>query len=268
MKIELDARQRNLKLEIEYDGTNYCGWQIQKSHQVTRLQGHKSIQETIEKTLSKILQEKIHLIASGRTDARVHALAQTANFKTRSKILTDKLQKALNSLLPEDIVINSIEEADENFHSRFSAKSKTYRYLILNQPYPSVFLKDKAYFCPHKLNIRLMRREALFLSGRHDFKGFCSSGSSVKSTVRTIKRISVGPIQYSLCAQCRPLIAIDVEADGFLYNMVRSIVGTLLDIGRGRFEKGRVRKILDTKNRKLCGITAPAKGLYLVKVIY
>ena len=233
---------RNLKLEIEYDGTNYCGWQVQKSHR------SKSIQEVIEKTLRKILQERVRLIASGRTDAGVHALGQVANFKTRSKIPSGKLQRALNGLLPDDISIIKVEEKPLDFHSRFRAKSKVYQYTILNRAYPSALLRNRVYFYPYPLNIRLMRKKARSLLGKHDFKSFCASASSVKDTVRTIKRLSIkksGPA----------LITIEIEADGFLYNMVRRIAGTLIETGRG-------------KSPKLAGPTAPACGLRLVKVRY
>lgn len=260
---------RNLKLEIEYDGTNYCGWQIQNSRQsIVRSPQKKTIQETIEKSLQKILQEKIKLIASGRTDAGVHALAQVANFTTNSKIPPDKLQHALNSILPDDIVINKLKEAGTDFHSRFSARSKIYRYLVLSRSYPCVFLKNRVHFCPYPLNVELMRQEAGLLMGEHDFKAFCASGGASKSTIRTIKDISVSMSNYALYAARYPLVVIDIEANGFLYNMVRGIVGTLLDIGRGRLEKGHIKKMLRLRNRKLCGVTAPAKGLYLVKVKY
>jgi tRNA pseudouridine38-40 synthase len=256
---------RNLKLKIEYDGTNYCGWQVQKSHQL------KSIQEVIEKTLQRILQEKIKLIASGRTDAGVHALGQVANFRTNSKIALEKLQRALNGLLPPDIAIKNIEEVPLDFHSRFAAKSKTYRYSILNQPYPSVFLRKRAYLCPFALDINLMRGESRSLVGRHDFKAFCASRSTAISTVRSIKKIGIKRLS---CAplpakdrDCR-LIVIDIEADGFLYNMVRSIVGTLVDIGRSRFKRGSLKKILLSKDRKHSGTTAPSCGLCLMEVKY
>jgi len=265
---------RNLKITIEYDGTNYAGWQIQRSRR-SQVAGrrHTTIQETIGQVLSQILQEKIRLIASGRTDAGVHALAQVANFKTTSKIPLKKLQSALNALLPEDIKISNIEEEDLDFHSRFCAKSKVYRYSILNRSYASAFLSNRAYFCPFPLNINLMRKASRCLLGRHDFKSFCASGSNAKTTVRTIKRLIIRKLSCSLQpAGCKlkdsPLIVIDIEADGFLYKMVRNIVGTLIEIGRGKFQEGTVKKIFLAKNRKLAGPAAPARGLLLVKVKY
>jgi len=252
---------RNFKLTIEYDGTNYAGWQVQKSctsHVARRTS--KTIQGTLEKTLFQILQEKIRLIASGRTDAGVHALAQVANFKTESKIALEKLQRALNGLLPEDITISGVEEASLDFHSRFDVKSKVYRYTILNRSYRSALLRDKVYFYPYPLNVKLMQKEARVLLGKHDFSAFQASGNSQQSSVRTIKKIKIN--------QNKDLVYVEIEADGFLYNMVRNIVGTLIEIGRGRFHPGQLEKILQSKNRKFSGPTVPAKGLTLVKVNY
>jgi tRNA pseudouridine38-40 synthase len=246
---------RNLKITLEYDGTNYCGWQIQR-----RNRRKVSIQGTVEKTLRKILQEKIHLIASGRTDAGVHARAQVANFKTSSVIPLDKLQYALNGLLPNDISITGIREARSDFHSRFDAKSKAYRYTILNRRQPSAFLRTAAYFYPYPLDIKLMRDEAGVLLGRHDFRSFKASDEIERNSIRTIKKIRI--------AKDKDLISIDIEADGFLYNMARAIAGTLLEIGRGRFHKGSLKKILKSCNRGLAGPTLPAYGLCLLKVKY
>ncbi len=243
---------RNLKLEIEYDGTNYCGWQTQRKT--------NSIQEIIEKALRKILQEKIRLIASGRTDAGVHARAQIANFKTKSPISLTKLQRALNGLLPQDIAISAIVEEKPDFHSRFSAKSKAYRYTILNRSYPSAFLRNTVYLYPYTLDIKLMQKEASALLGMHNFSSFRASSKMERDSARTIKSIKITKDKYR--------IYIDVEADGFLYNMVRNIVGTLLEIGRGKLAKGSLGKILSAKDRRLAGPTAPAKGLCLIKVKY
>lgn len=246
---------RNLRLEIEYDGSNYCGWQRQ-----TRNKNKKSIQDTLEKALRKILQEKAKLIVSGRTDAGVHSRAQVANFITNSGILLDKLQKSLNGLLPRDIAILKVKEESLSFHSRFNAKSKVYRYTILNRNYPSALLRNQAYFCPYPLNLKLMRQEAKVLLGKHDFKSFQASDKKGKDPVRTIKRLKI--------IKNKDLIQIDIEADGFLYNMVRSIAGTLIDIGRGRFKTGYLKKILNFKDRRLAGQTAKAHGLCLLRVKY
>ncbi len=262
----------NLKLEIEYDGSDYCGWQVQNDSLVKSHRSKKAIQEIIEKALRKILQEKVRLISAGRTDAGVHAQAQVANFLTNSYIGVKKLQKALNCLLPKDISISKIEESRLDFHSRFDAQSKVYRYVILNRNYPSALLRKQAYFCSYALNISLMQREARSLLGKHDFKAFCASGSSAKNTIRTIKKISVRKLGSRFSGFGSrfkdSLIVIDIEADGFLYNMARSIVGTLIEIGRGRFKKGHLRRLLHSKDRNSTGPTAPACGLCLMKVKY
>jgi tRNA pseudouridine38-40 synthase len=250
-----DKITRNIRITIEYDGTNYCGWQVQ-SRNPSRI----SIQEVIERALRKILREKIKLIASGRTDAGVHARAQVVNFKTSSPVPVDKIQKALNGLLPNDISIHKAEIAPADFHSRFDAKSKNYRYTILNRRYPSALSRDTVYFCQYPLNVPLMRKESRVLLGRHNFKSFRLTEKKERDPVRTIKKISV--------RKAAGLIEIDIEANGFLYNMVRSIVGTLIEIGRGKFPPGSLKRILASKNRKLAGPTAPAKGLCLLKVSY
>jgi tRNA pseudouridine38-40 synthase len=250
---------RNISLEIEYDGTNYCGWQVQNSGNLRT--GHKkSIQEVIEKTLRKILQEKIHLIASGRTDAGVHAKAQVANFKTNSSIALKKLQTALNGLLAQDIAITKMEEKGIDFHSRFDAKSKLYRYTILNRVYPSSLLRNTVYFYPYPLNIKLMQEESRVLLGKHNFKSFRACDKKERDPIRTIHKIRV--------TKDKDLIYIDLEADGFLYNMARNIVGTLIEIGRGKFAKGSLKKILLSGNRINAGPTAPARGLCLLEVKY
>lgn len=254
--------QRNIKLVIEYDGANYSGWQRQKNTP-------RTIQETIEKILRKIIGEKIILIASGRTDAGVHATGQVANFKTISKIPAGNIKKALNGLLPKDISIRDVEEVFLNFHSRFSAKSKAYRYSILNQEHPSALLRDYCYFMPHKLDIVKMRKAAKGFLGRHDFSAFCASGSSVKGTVRTIKKISVTKKSfYPLSPISYPLIFIDITADGFLYNMARSIAGTLISVSRGKIKPRQIKEIIKGKLRKSAGPTLPAHGLCLLKVGY
>lgn len=253
---------RNLCLEIEYDGTNYSGWQVQKncrSSFVVR-RSKKTIQGVIEKTLRKVLQEKVKLVVAGRTDAGVHAKAQVANFKTKSKILLKKLQWALNGLLPGDISVSRIREVPLAFHSRFNAKSKAYRYSILNRAFPSVFLRNTSYFFPYPLDISLMRRESKALLGRHDFSAFKAAEKKERDPVKNIKRIKID--------SCNGLVYIDIEADGFLYNMVRNICGTLIDAGRGKIPRGGLKKILLSRDRKLAGVNAPAKGLCLLKVKY
>jgi tRNA pseudouridine38-40 synthase len=248
---------RNIKLTIEYDGTDFAGWQLQP--------GERTVQAVIEKALAKVLGEKVRVIASGRTDSGVHAKAQAANFKTKNRIPLLNLQKALNSNLPKDIVISKIEKVDPDFHSRFDAKSKVYRYRLLNRSHRSAFLKNTVCFYPYPLDVGLMRREAKCLLGRHDFKSFCTSGTNTKDTMRTIKRIQITrqPIDHGPST-----IDCIIEADGFLYNMARNIVGTLVEIGRGRLSAGSAARILKARDRRAAGPTMPARGLCLMEVKY
>lgn len=250
---------RNIQLTIEYDGTDYSGWQIQnKAISGPSHPTKKTIQETIEKSLKIILREDVRLISSGRTDAGVHALAQVANFKTCSSLAAHKIMVSLNGILPNDIVIKKSKEVPLNFHSRFDAKSKIYRYTILNRRYPSVFTDRYSWLLSYKLDFELMRKEARCLLGEHNFESFRSSGGKKGSSVRTI---------YSLTITRRNhLIVFSIRADGFLYNMVRNIVGTLVDVGRGKIDS--IERVLNVHDRKSAGMRAPAKGLSLVKVYY
>ncbi len=248
---------KNILLKIEYEGSGYCGWQTQKRSASRK---RPSIQETIEKVLGRILREKIKLSSSGRTDAGVHAREQPANFKTNSQMPLKKIKKALNGLLPADIRIKSISPVKDDFHSRFSAKSKIYRYFIVNADYCPVFLRSCAHHITAPLNVSLMKKEAKLLVGKKDFKSFQASDKIEKNSVRRVKSLKIG--------KKGKLITIDIEADGFLYNMVRNISGTLIEIGRGKIPAGRLKYILRSKDRRLAGPTAPAKGLFLWKVKY
>ncbi|MFC1709178.1 tRNA pseudouridine(38-40) synthase TruA [Candidatus Omnitrophota bacterium] len=257
---------RNIKLTLEYDGREYCGWQRQKSPQ-PRLRKYRqkiSIQEAIELCLKKILRQKVCLIASGRTDSGVHAVGQVANFKTTSKIKPDRLRLALNGNLPKEIRVSEAQEVSLSFHSRYSVKSKVYRYLILNQEYKSPFLKEYSYWFKQPLDARLMQKAAKGLLGKHDFKAFCASGSGVKDTKRTIKRIDISTLKFL----SGNLITIEVEASGFLYNMMRNIAGTMIEIGRKRFAPDSIKKIISSRDRSLAGPCLPPKGLYLIEVKY
>ena len=251
----------NLKLEIEYDGTRFYGWQVQNCQKARlKYNASRTIQNILEQTLKKILQEDIKLIVAGRTDSGVHALSQVANFKTGSKIPLDKLRWGLNCLLPEDIKVSRVKKVPLDFNSRFSAKSKVYRYTILNRKYSSALSAKHLYFFPHHLDIGLIRREAKALVGKHNFKSFQASEQRERNPVRAIKSIKI--------SRDKNLLHIDIEADSFLYNMVRNIAGTLLEIGRGRFAEGSMSKILESRNRTCAGPTLPAKGLCLMKVRY
>lgn len=243
---------RNIKLVIEYDGKSFNGWQSQP----TKL----NIQGEIEKAIYEITKEEVKLIASGRTDAGVHSLGQVANFKTESNIPVEKFAKAINSKLKKSIVIKSAEEVDEDFHSRYSVKSKTYRYIINNSENGSAIYRDLEYHFPFELDVKKMNEAVKYFEGEHDFKGFKASGTSSKSSVRTIYE---GRVYKE-----NDRVIIELTGSGFLYNMVRIISGTLLDVGLGKIKPEDIPEIIEAKDRKKAGKTLPAKGLYLVKVDY
>lgn len=243
---------RNIKLIIEYEGTNYNGWQSQKNG--------KGIEDEIKRGIKELTNEDVSLIGSGRTDAGVHAYGQVANFQTQSNIPTEKFSLAINSKLPKDIVIIESEEVDEDFHSRFSAKAKTYRYLIYNSKQASALLRKRAHHVYYEIDIDIMKKAADHFIGTHDFRGFMSTGSNVKTTIRTISNIDI--------TQNDKLIQIDITGNGFLYNMVRIITGTLIDASIGKLEAGDIKGIIESCNRKKAGKTLPPWGLYLLKVYY
>ncbi|RKD34146.1 tRNA pseudouridine(38-40) synthase TruA [Thermohalobacter berrensis] len=244
---------RNIKLTIEYDGTRYCGWQIQPDN--------ITIQEELEKAITKITKEKIKLIGSGRTDSGVHARGQVANFYTKSRVPAQKFKLAINSLLPKDIAVLESEEVEKDFHARFSAKGKEYKYLIYNNKIRSPLLRNYTYHVPYSLNVEKMKKAATHIIGTHDFKAFMSSGSSVKDTVRTI---------HSLSIEERPenIIEIRIKGNGFLYNMVRIITGTLIEVGTDKIPVDDISEIINSQNRSKAGHTAPPQGLYLERVFY
>ncbi|MCK4245152.1 MAG: tRNA pseudouridine(38-40) synthase TruA [Candidatus Omnitrophica bacterium] len=248
---------RNIRLTISYDGTNYSGWQRQKG---SLEKG--TIQGTIEEALERLLQEKVKLIGSGRTDSGVHATAQVANFKTKSSLSLREIRRGLNGLLDKDIRIKNIKGVPEKFNSRYAVCSKTYQYIISHQDSP--FLEHYTCFCPTQLDLPAMRKAAKALLGKHDFSSFQAAGSRIKDSVRSIKKLSIRKKKAIL----GNLILIEIEADGFLYKMARNIIGTLLEVGQGKKVPRDIKKILDKKNRKFAGPTAPAKGLYLKEVKY
>jgi len=244
---------RNVKLTIEYDGSAYHGWQIQP--------GLRTIQGVIREQIAQITQQEVNLIGAGRTDAGVHALAQVANFQTESTIDVPSLQRGLNSLLPSDIVITSAEEVQEGFHARFSARCKTYEYRILNQPYPSAIRRAYAWFIPHDLDLPSMKKCGKLLIGSHDFSSFRASGDESRHSMREVLRLEIERRNGNL-------IVIVIEANAFLREMVRSIVGTLVDVGRGRTAFSEFKEIFQVLDRRRAGMTAPAHGLFLVEVKY
>ncbi len=243
---------RNIKLIIEYDGTNYYGWQVQP--------GQVTIQEELQKAIKRITGEDVTLRAAGRTDAGVHAIAQVANFRTESKIPPLSLLKGLNSLLPDDIVIKGVDEVDEGFDARRSARSKTYKYLIFNSPYPSAIYRRFSWHVSYPLDIELMRQGASLLVGEKDFSSFRASGCASRHAVRTIDYIGL--------KGDGELIGIEVRGRAFLRHMVRIMVGTLVELGRGRIGLDDLVRIIEARDRCKAPITAPARGLFLKEVEY
>lgn len=244
---------RNIKLTIEYDGKDFNGWQKQP----TKL----NIQGTIEQAIKIVTGEDIDLMASGRTDAGVHAYGQVANFKTNSNIPIDKIPIALNSNLKKSIRIISAEEVDEKFHSRLTCKKKTYRYIINNSEFSSAIYRNLETHIPQKLNVENMKKAVKYFEGEHDFKAFKASGTSNKSSVRTIYKAEVIQMQNNR-------IYIELTGNGFLYNMVRIIAGTLVEVGLNKIPPEEINKIIDSKDRTLAGKTLPPNGLYLINVEY
>jgi tRNA pseudouridine38-40 synthase len=244
---------RTIRLLIEYDGTNYQGWQVQPKGQ--------TIQGLIEEKLALLTGETIRLIGSGRTDAGVHAFGQVAHFKTQSEMSLSSIQRALNSLLPPDIVIRRADEVEEDFHARKRSIGKVYEYRILNRELRSAFHWVYAWHIPQKLDFEEMKRATQWLIGEHDFSSFQSVGSPTRTAVRRVIR-----------AQWRRgrggLIRLEIEANGFLKQMVRAIVGTLVEVGKGQICSEEFRRILESRDRKMAGPTAPAHGLFLKEVKY
>jgi tRNA pseudouridine38-40 synthase len=245
---------RNIKLTIEYEGTNYQGWQVQGNA--------PTIQKTLEEAISNVVQHPVAIIGSGRTDSGVHALGQVASFSTSSEIPARNIVHAINSHLPPDVAVLAADDAAPDFHARYAAKEKTYRYRILSRDIRSPLLHDRAYHLRAPLDLDLMKRAARHLVGEHDFQAFQSKSPEAegKSSVRTITRLDV--------ERCGDLIKFHVTANGFLYNMVRAIVGTLIEVGIGKTDPDEVKRILDSKDRSLAGPTAPARGLCLIEVVY
>lgn len=244
---------RNIKLVIEYDGKEFNGWQKQP----TKL----NIQGEIERAIKQITGEDVDLTASGRTDAGVHALGQVANFKTNSNIPIEKIPIALNSNLKKSIIIKSAEEVEERFHSRLNCKRKTYRYIINNSKYGTAIYRNLETHIPMKLDIQKMQEAVKYFEGEHDFKAFKASGTSSKSSVRTIYKAEV--IEAG-----NERIYIELTGSGFLYNMVRIISGTLVEVGLGKIEPNEIKTIIQSKKRENAGKTLPPQGLYLVSVEY
>ena len=244
---------KNIKLTIEYDGKDFNGWQKQPDK--------LNIQGTIEQAIERITGEKVDLNASGRTDAGVHAIGQVANFKTNYELPIEKWPLALNANIKKSIVIKSAEEVEERFHSRLSCKRKTYRYVINNSKYGTAIYRNLETHIPIKLDVEKMKSAIKYFEGEHDFKAFKASGTSSKSSVRTI-------FKAEIIEKDNERIWIELTGNGFLYNMVRIIAGTLVEVGLGKIEPDEILKIMNSKKRENAGKTLPPQGLYLVKVDY
>ncbi len=243
---------RRIKLVVAYDGTNYRGWQIQKNG------------ETIESMLNRALQEltgeEIHVMGASRTDSGVHAMGNVAVFDTEARMAGDKFVYALNQRLPEDIRVQHSCEVPPDFHPRYQETVKTYEYRILNRRFPLPAYRLNTYFTYYTLDVERMCRAAAYLTGEHDFQSFCAAGAQVKSTVRTVYDLQV--------LKSGDLITIRITGNGFLYNMVRIIAGTLMKVGSGEWEPEAVEAILAARDRRAAGPTAPAKGLTLMDIVF
>lgn len=244
--------ESNIKLTVRFNGTDFHGWQIQENA--------LTVQECIVKAIERIIGSKVILNGCSRTDSGVHANMFCCNFRTEKTIDCRKFMRGLNAVLPDSVAVYGCEQVDYDFHSRFDCKGKEYIYKIWNSEAKNPFMKNLALHYPYRLDVRMLNEQAADFVGRYDFSAFCSSGTEVDDKTRTV---------YS-CKVVRDgdMVIFSVKGDGFLYNMVRIMVGTLLDINSGKIEKGTVRDIILSKDRKRSGITAKAEGLYLNEVYY
>ena len=240
------------KITLEYDGTNYAGWQYQP-HQLT-------IQEVVEKALEQITQCRISIIGAGRTDAGVHALGQVFSFQAEKALSPHEWIRGLNGLLPPDIATQQAEEVSDMFHARYSAIGKIYEYRILLAPHRSALERHRLWHIPQKLDVNAMEEAGKYFIGTHDFSSFQNSPTDTKNPICTVKSFTLNLKDSLLCIQ--------VQANRFLKQMVRSMVGTLVEVGLGKRQEVDLKQILETKDRRAAGKTAPPHGLYLLKVLY
>ena len=252
---------RNIRLDIAYDGANYYGWQYQP--------GKLTLQGILEERLSRMLKDTIRLQSAGRTDTGVHAWGQVANFYTSHNIAPDALLRGLNSMLPKDILVTRASEAEESFHARFQVKDKTYIYRIIQSHFISPFERNYAWHIFFRLNLEAMRQAAQYIVGTHNFASFQGSGCTNQQLEKTVYTLELAEdTSTSMCGISHRLIHITIQADGFLRHMVRNIVGTLVEVGRGRLAPENMAHILAACDRTQAGPTAPACGLYLAEVRY
>lgn len=269
----MTSPSRNIRLTIAYDGSNYVGWQIQPNG--------ITVQEVVQQALRDLTGEETKLIAAGRTDSGVHALGQVANFQTSCTIPANKFASALQSRLPDDIIVRDSEEVPDRFHATYSAVRKCYRYLIHNRETGLPFLRNYCWRFGNELDIDRMREAASHIIGTHDFRCFETQFPNKATSVRTVEHLSLSTTpmwefwtafhfetQQSVSGDAEDFLCLEISADGFLYNMVRAITGTLVDVGRGRFQPDDVRRMIEDGDRSLAGPTAPSQGLYLVSVDY
>lgn len=243
---------RNIKLTIEYDGKDFNGWQKQPTK--------SNIQGAIESAIYEVTGEKVELNASGRTDAGVHALGQVANFKTKSKLPVEKFPIAINTKLKKSIIIRKAEEMEERFHARYNCKEKTYRYIINNSRQGTAIYRGLEYYVPVKLDREAMKEAISFFKGEHDFKGFKASGTNNKTNVRNIYQAEITEEGDNIILQ--------LTGNGFLYNMVRIIAGTMVEVGLGKIKPEEIPDIIASGDRQRAGKTLPPHALYLVEVSY
>lgn len=243
---------KRIKLIVAYDGTNYCGWQVQPNGE--------TIEGVLNKALSQLLKEDIKVTGASRTDSGVHSLGNVAVFDTETRIPPEKISFALNQRLPEDIVVQDSCQVPDDFHPRHCDSRKTYEYRILNRKFPMPTRRLDTYFFYRKLDLNLMKQGAFYIEGTHDFKSFCSANSPVEDTVRTVFSVQVEAVN--------DIITIRVTGSGFLYNMVRIIAGTLIQVGLGEIQPEDIPDILEAKNRSAAGPTAPAHGLTMIGIEY
>ena len=241
-----------IKLTVEYDGSRYAGWQ--------RQQNALAVQQVLEEALSELTGAPVRVTGASRTDAGVHALGQVAHFDTACRVPPDKYALALNTLLPADVRVAHSQQAAPDFHARFSAKGKRYRYLMYDRPHASALYRNLCAHSIYPLDAQRMDQEARRMVGAHDFAAFAASGSVVKDTVRTIYACRV--------ARQGPFAVLTVEGSGFLYNMVRILAGTLMAVGAGKLPEGAVQRAIESGDRLALGPTAPPQGLTLMEVYY
>jgi tRNA pseudouridine38-40 synthase len=254
---------KKIKLLLEYEGTAYQGWQTQKNG--------LTIQGILEDRISRITGRQSRVVAASRTDAGVHALGQVVAFRTESRLDAETIKRALNALLPKDIRVLRASEVNDSFHPRNGAKKKSYFFILANQRESSAFLYRYTWSVQQPLKLSEMRKAANVLIGKHDFLSFQGTGSSTKKTVREVFSLRIEPfeeIEFMAVSIRGKFIKIRIEADGFLRHMVRNIVGTLVEIGRGRISASRVEEILKSHDRRLAGPTAPPNGLFLERIVY